>query len=200
MIAWLEGEIKFKGIDHIILLTSGVGYEVFMTISALTNLPAEKENTQIYVYTHVTEKDIQLFGFIDSDEYDMFKLLLKVKGIGPKVALGVLSGITPLELSTSIATADMKKLKTIQGVGKKTAELMLVELKDKVNKKILASPQATVNTIVISIEDDLRSGLENLGYTKSTVDKVMPQLKNDIASDVTIVELIRKAIQIISGN
>ena len=132
MIATLTGKVLVKGLDRVVIDVAGVGYEVFVTTDTLTRLPDLSEDAFLHIYTQVREDAIVLYGFMDVDEKKMFLYLTSVSGIGPKLGLAALSGMRVSELCRAIVARDVKLLTTLQGVGKKTAERICIELKDKV--------------------------------------------------------------------
>ena len=132
MISCLKGELFYKSPEKVTILVNGVGYEVFLSSASLEKLPQLGEEVFLHTYTYVREDTLTLFGFADTDEKKMFLLLINVSGVGPKLALSILSGISPLDLARSIATKDVTRLTGLSGVGKKTAERLCLDLKDKV--------------------------------------------------------------------
>jgi Holliday junction DNA helicase RuvA len=132
MIGSLTGILKESAFTEILIDVNGVGYLVFIPLSTFDKLPRVGEKASVLVYTHVKEDDIQLYGFASAQEKQLFKLLLSVSGIGPKTALNVLSTMTAHSFCTAILNADLKTINQISGIGKKTAELLVLELKSKV--------------------------------------------------------------------
>ena len=126
MIALLQGEIAYKSIDHVILDVNGVGYRLLIPLSSFYSLP-ENGPVRFFVYTHVREDAIHLFGFLTAEEKEIFGNLISVSGIGPKVAINILSHIPAAELITAIASGDTKRLSSLPGIGKKTAERLVLE-------------------------------------------------------------------------
>jgi len=176
MIAQITGKLLLKNPNCIIVDVGGVGYELNVPLSTFYDLGEIGSETSLRVYTHVREDTLQLFGFRSESEKKLFLLLMTVSGIGPKLAITVLSGLSAEELIQAIRQNDLARLVSIPGVGKKTAERMLVELKDKVAS--LAPPgleekmASGVSTVAgDSIREDLISALINLGYSKALVEK-----------------------------
>ncbi len=134
MIASLTGRLAFKAPTHLVLDVHGVGYEVFIPLSTYYGLPNLSESTSLSVHTHVREDAIQLFGFLTSQEKDAFVLLTSVSGVGPKLALSVLSALPVSDLVSAIQSGDVEKLTTVPGIGNKSASRLVLELKDKVEK------------------------------------------------------------------
>ena len=134
MIARLTGKLTTKNPGEVILDVGGVGYQVFIPLSTFYELPERGESLSLQIYTAVRENAIELYGFLTLQEKELFKLLLNVSKIGPKLAQNILSGISSEDLKTAIISGDILKLNAIPGIGKKTAERMILELKDKVPK------------------------------------------------------------------
>ena len=176
MIAQITGKLLLKNPNCIIVDVGGVGYELNVPLSTFYDLGEIGSETSLRVYTHVREDTLQLFGFRTESEKKLFLLLMTVSGIGPKLAITVLSGLSAEELIQAIRQNDLARLVSIPGVGKKTAERMLVELKDKVAslappglEEKMASGVSTVGGD--SFREDLISALINLGYAKALVEK-----------------------------
>jgi Holliday junction DNA helicase RuvA len=176
MIAQITGKLLTKNPNCIIVDVGGVGYELNVPLSTFYDLGEIGSETSLRVYTHVREDTLQLFGFRTESEKKLFLLLLTVSGIGPKLGITVLSGLSAEELIQAIRLNDLARLVSIPGVGKKTAERMLVELKDKI--ATVAPPgleERSVRESRIggsdSFRDDLISALINLGYPKAQVEK-----------------------------
>jgi holliday junction DNA helicase RuvA len=134
MIVFLEGVLDEKEPTRAIVHVGGVGYEVFLPLSSFERLPAEGQRVRIQIYDHVREDDHLLYGFMTAEERRVFILLLGVSGIGPKLALSVLSGLTTRDFKVAVAAGDAKRLSTVQGIGRKTAERIILDLKDKFGK------------------------------------------------------------------
>jgi holliday junction DNA helicase RuvA len=170
MIGRLTGRLAEKSTDHVILDVAGVGYLVHIPLSTFYDLPEEGQPAALLVHTHVREDAFTLYGFLSAREKDLFSLLIGVSGIGPRVALTVLSGIPPDELIDALARQDVRRLTAIPGVGKKTAERMVLELKDRVLR--LSEPPSPARTQDIGAEaEDVASALVNLGYRKGDAER-----------------------------
>jgi holliday junction DNA helicase RuvA len=131
MITFLEGKLDTKLLGRIEMNISGVGYEVFIPLSSYDALPIEGENCRILIHHHITDADQKLFGFCSDEERDMFLKLLTISGVGPKLAIAALSGLPVRELKAAMINGDTKLISTISGIGKKTAERIVMELRDK---------------------------------------------------------------------
>src|SRR5574337_1230710 len=137
MIAQLAGALAYKSPEHLVVDVHGVGYQVFVSLNSFYRLPEPGSRVSLLIHTHVREDSIQLFGFADPGEKELFLLLLGVSGIGPQLALNILSGTPSQELQAALEAEDLVRLVAIPGIGKKTAERLIVELRDKV--KVLSS-------------------------------------------------------------
>lgn len=157
MIASLKGKVLSKKPDNVIVDVNGVGYQVNLPVSVLANLPEEGRDVFLHIYTHVREDSLQLFGFLSEEEKRIFITLLGISGVGPKMALNILSGISHDDFLIAIEKEDVAMLCRIPGLGKKTAHRLILELREKL-------PSAL--TIKDKLFDDTLSALINLGYKK----------------------------------
>ncbi|MEE9912376.1 MAG: Holliday junction branch migration protein RuvA [Deltaproteobacteria bacterium] len=202
MIALLSGKIAYKGISHIVVDTQGVGYRVFIPLTTFYELPEAGETVTLHIHTSVKEDAINLFGFYTLQERDLFQLMISVSGIGPKVAMNILSGITSSELLEAISGGNLAKLVTIPGIGKKMAERLILELKEKAIKKMAADQIPVMDARQKQkdmIREDVLSALVNLGYkagaAKDALDKVIRDEEGEPAMD----QLLKKALKILAG-
>ena len=197
MIALLTGVIAHKSPDHIILDVRGVGYRVLIPFSTYYDLPGEGGAASLHIHTSVREDAIQLYGFRTRLEKSFFQLLISVSGIGPKMARDILSNIQPAPLAQALAQGDVHKLSAIPGIGKKTAERLVLELKDKAGKLDLTSlPAFEAREIPTEdVMDDVVSALLNLGYKEPQVRKALAGL--DAAGGATVEELLKQALKIL---
>ena len=163
MIGRLVGRLAAKATDHVILDVGGVGYFVHIPLSTFYDLPEAESPASLWIHTHVREDTLALYGFLTERERALFLMLLDVAGIGPRVALTVLSGIPPSDLIEALRARDARHLMAVPGVGKKTAERMVLELADKA-AKFAAEPGAPQAATVAS--EDVVSALVHLGYRK----------------------------------
>jgi len=180
MIATLKGELEHKSPNSVILDVNGVGYQVFIPLSTFYMLPKEKERVSLEIYTHVREDTISLFGFFTHEERVLFEHLISVTKIGPKLALNILSGIDSSDLKTAIASSDIATLSTIPGIGKKTAERLVYELREKM--QLLPIEKHKIYNREVSHEnqilDDVISALTNLGYSKIEAERAAKESFN----------------------
>lgn len=204
MIATLSGKVLIIQGDRIVLDVSGVGYEVFLTTETLSRIPEKGNEAFLHIHTQVREDAITLFGFLEEGEKEMFLTLKSVSGIGPKLALGVLSGIKVVELCRAISEGDVKRLTTLQGIGKKTAERLCVELKDKVasvSGESDAADSSVINTVsgASSTVSDTLSALTNLGYpdpvARQALSAVKKRLGEDVFNSMGVEDLLRETLR-----
>jgi len=180
MIAWLKGRLLEKHPTRLVLDVHGVGYDVAVPVSTFYAVGEPGVDVTLRIHTHVREDAIALFGFLSPFELQVFERLIATSGIGPKLALAVLSGIEAGDFVAAVQRNDVSRLTRIPGVGKRTAERICLELKDKLPPAIEAGAAATSTAAPNTLRDDLVSALENLGYHRSAVDKV---LDRQLASD-----------------
>ena len=192
MIARLNGKVLEKHPNRVIVDVSGVGYDVQVPLSTFYTCGDPGAAIALRIHTHVREDQLALYGFATDLELMMFEKLIAVSGIGPKLALSVLSGIEPRDLAGAILRNDLARLTAIPGVGKKTAERMCVELRDRLPKTIDASPASPAD----SLRDDLVSALTNLGYHRQAIDKALD--KRLAAADGRFEDVLRAALKDLS--
>ncbi len=179
MIAFLRGRVLEKHPNRVIVDVAGVGYDVLVPLSTFYVVGDDGSEVSLRVHTHVREDQIALFGFVTALELSMFERLIAVNGIGPKLALSVLSGIEPRDLVTAIQRADIARLTRIPGVGKKTAERIVVELRDRMPKAVESETTGVVPVATDALRDDLLSALANLGYHQQAIDRVLEKVLKD---------------------
>jgi len=197
MIAALTGRLACKSPSQITLDVQGVGYEVFISLSTFYSLPDIDESASLRVHTHLREDAIQLFGFLTTTEKDAFILLTGISGIGPKLALSVLSTLSVTDLISAIQAGDMEKLATVPGIGKKSAGRIVLELKDKV-ERLRAVPAATVHVTSdhsARIHDDALSALVNLGYRAQEAKDIIKRISQSQSSPIPLKDLIRETLK-----
>ena len=197
MIARLTGKLTTKNPGEVILDVGGVGYQVFIPLSTFYELPERGESLSLQIYTAVRENAIELYGFLTLQEKELFKLLLNVSKIGPKLAQNILSGISSEDLKTAIIIGDILKLNAIPGIGKKTAERLILELKDKVPKAQAAGQE--VVALPGDLLDDALSALLNLGYRRTVAERIVKRAINETGRDGSLEEIIRISLKYLSG-
>jgi Holliday junction DNA helicase RuvA len=173
MIAHLRGRLLTKAPHQAIVDCNGVGYEVSISVTTFTDLPAENAEVALHIYTNVREDQIALFGFSERQEKKLFERLISVSGIGPKLAITVLSGITAERLVGAIRGNDLGMLTRIPGIGKKTAERVVLELKDKLEDMVAAYAADSKHVAIGSAGEDALSALVNLGYARPAAQKAI---------------------------
>ncbi len=170
MIAHLRGKLLAKHPNQAIVETSGVGYDVTITVPTFSDLPDVGADVALHIHTHVREDVIALYGFLRPSEKLLFEKLITVSGIGPKLAITILSGMAADEMVGAIRGNDVAKLTRIPGIGKKTAERMVLELRDKLPEPGKAAPAMAVMS---AVEEDVLSALVNLGYQRAAAEKAL---------------------------
>jgi Holliday junction DNA helicase RuvA len=172
MIAHLRGKLIFKQPGQAIVEAGGVGYDVAISVPTFTSLPSVGAEAALHIHTQVSDDQIALFGFLDREEKRLFERLITVGGVGPKLAIKMLSGLSPERTVQAIRGQDHAQLVRIPGVGKKLAERLVVELKDKLDDFAVAPAQPSVQGPAV---DDVLSALVNLGYQRAASEKAIEQ-------------------------
>jgi Holliday junction DNA helicase RuvA len=202
MIALISGKIVHKGISHVIVDVHGVGYRIFIPLTTFYELPEAGQIITLHVHTNVKQDAINLFGFYTVQERDLFQLMISVSGIGPKMSMNILSGIPAQDLLRAISGGNVGKLVNIPGVGKKMAERLILELKEKIIKKMMmekmpaADDQHQASEIII---EDVLSALVNLGYksnvARDALDKALRSSEEELGMD----QLLKKTLKNLAG-
>jgi Holliday junction DNA helicase RuvA len=195
MIALLTGKIAYKSPEFIIMDVNGVGYRVQIPFSTYYELPAEGKEISLQIYTHVKEDAIHLYGFRSLVEKNCFQLLLSVSGIGPKLGKDILSNIQAGDLVRAVSQGNLARLSAIPGIGKKTAERMVLELRSKIVKleQFEAATEGTRSSTTSAITDDVASALVNLGYKEGLVRKVLSEM--DLPAGAAMEEILKQALK-----
>lgn len=176
MIAQLSGTLVFKSPQQLIIDVNGVGYRVLVSLTSFAALPETGGPVTIHTHTHLREDHLVLFGFTSLEEKSVFQKLIAVSGVGPKIALTILSGIPARELAEAISLENTSRLQSIPGVGKKTAERIIIELKDKLMKEFPRAESQAGASQSNRFYDDVLSALMNLGYQRSQAEKAMQRI------------------------
>jgi len=199
MIARLTGTLAAKALDHIIVDVQGVGYRVFIPLSTYYDLPEVSTAVALLIHTYVREDALHLFGFLTVDERDLFEALLRVTKIGPKLALALLSGMSAGDLQQAVLAGDIPRLSAIPGVGRKTAERIVLELREK-----LAKGKTELTDSLVSRADgqqpvaDAVTALLNLGYPRALAERTIVQVRAGQHGELPpLKELIRAALQLL---
>jgi holliday junction DNA helicase RuvA len=177
MIAHLRGKLLVKHPNQIVVEAGGVGYEVNIAVPTFSELPGNGSDVALHIYTHVREDVIALYGFLRVGEKQLFEKLMTVSGIGPKLAITILSGMAADDLSGAIRGNDVARLTKIPGIGRKTAERMVLELRDKLPPISGAAEQA--RPAMTAVEEDVVSALVNLGYQRTLAEKALASAMKD---------------------
>ena len=209
MIARLDGVVIERDPPHVVVDCGGVGYDVVCSSYTLAGLPADGERVTLRVFTHATENRIALFGFIDALERALFDLLITVKNVGPSTAIAILGGATPRDIAALIAREDVVGLTRIKGVGKKTAELLVVELHDKCSERLLAwDANGAVRPLAMPagagrakrrtssgnpMVDEVMTALVGMGWSSIEAEEAVVDLP--VPADATIESLLRQALR-----
>jgi Holliday junction DNA helicase RuvA len=195
LIALLSGNIVHKSVNQIIVDVNGVGYRLLIPLSSFYSLP-EEGAVKLHVHTHVREDAISLFGFLTLEEKEMFVLLLTISGVGPKLALNILSNIPVNDLKCALTQGNVKQLSSLPGIGKKTAERLVLELKEKIPKGTFETAAAgTPATTAGDQREDALSALVNLGYKENLSKKALDNL--EIAPGASLEETLKAALKIL---
>jgi holliday junction DNA helicase RuvA len=195
VIAHLRGRISEKHPNRVIVDVNGVGYDVFVPLSTFYSLGDAGSDTVLRIHTHVREDALLLYGFATLLEQELFERLIGVSGIGPKVALGVLSGIEPPELIRAVERGDVARLTAIPGVGKKTSERIVLELKDRLPRAQAAAVlSGETGPIPAALQDDVVSALVNLGYHRPLAEKAAAAAVK-MAPDASFERTLKQALR-----
>jgi Holliday junction DNA helicase RuvA len=198
MIALLRGVLLEKHPNQAIVDAGGVGYDVTIPVSTYTQLPDSGAEVRLRIHTHVREDALALYGFLTQDEKSLFERLIGVSGIGPKLAVTILSGLAAPDLIQGIRTGDIAKLVRIPGIGKKTAERMVLELRDKLPAVTGGSPEAPAAPALSEVDQDVLSALLNLGCGRPQAEAAVRKAKAAAGSGAEEFEpLFRRALELV---
>ncbi len=198
MIAYLRGRLFEKHPNRIVVDVNGVGYDVFVPLSTFYGLADPGADVSLRIHTHVREDALMLYGFATALEQELFERLIGISGIGPKVALAILSGIEPLELIRAIERGDVARLTAIPGVGKKTSERLVLELKDRLPRTKAAQPVPAGESDVPLVRDDVLSALVNLGYHRPLAEKAVDAAFKTPGADGGFERMLKQALRELS--
>ena len=194
MIAHLIGKLIYKSPDHSIVDVNGIGYKIFTPLSTYYVLPKTGESLTLHIHTRVREDELKLFGFLTEEEQSIFEKLITINKVGPKLALGILSGMSPENLLTAIMSNDAARLSAIPGVGKKTAERLTLEMKDKLSDLTFVMEHQQETEVPEGPYEDALSALVNLGYKKPQAEKSLKSAYNKIGKDGSLEDLIKESL------
>lgn len=197
MYAYIKGTLEIKTTGYVVIETNnGIGYKIFMSESAIERLSEIGSSVKIFTYMRVREDDISLYGFNTNEELRMFELLLSVSGIGAKSAINILSNITPSSFALAVITNDVNTLKKLPGIGVKSAQRVILELKDKLKTEEAEAKIETSKEIQVAIKEDDKvqeamSALQVLGYSKKEIEVAMQKIDT---SAISVEDIIRKGL------
>jgi len=192
MIAHLRGKLIARHPNQVIVEAMGVGYDVTISVPTFSELPPAGSEISLHIHTHVREDQIALYGFLRPEEKHLFEKLISVSGIGPKLAITILSGMPTDEMTSSIRGNDVARLTKIPGIGRKTAERMVLELRDKLPP--VGTDQVHVMPSLSAIQEDVLSALMNLGYQRGSAEKALTTVEKNGSFDA----MFRAALAVMS--
>ena len=198
MIAHLKGKLTYKSPIEIAIDVNGIGYQVFVPLSTFYALPELEEDVFLDIHTHMREESLKLFGFYTTDEKKIFEKLIAINKVGPKLALTILSGMSPAELFSTIDANDIGKLSTVPGIGRKTAERLILEMRDKMDGISLNSEIKRDSISQNGLFDDALSALVNLGYKKNQAEQTLKKVYPEGETGESIEDIIKKSLNLLS--
>jgi Holliday junction DNA helicase RuvA len=202
MIARIRGILSYKSVSHVVVDVHGIGYRIFVPLTTFYELPETGQSVSLNIYTHVKEDALHLFGFHTLEDQSIFQMLISVSGIGPRLSLNILSGIPAREFMQAVTQGNLSRLVAIPGVGKKTAERMVLELKDKFLKM---DPGGIVGEDAVgregneTIREDALSALVNLGYKSAMAKKIIDKVVAESSGVLSLDHLLKKALKGLSA-
>lgn len=203
MYAYIKGELAEKNIDHIVVETGGIGYLIYVPAQSIDYLPDEGDQIKVYTYLYIREDAMVLYGFLTKDDLEIFKMLITVSGIGPKGGLGILSTLSADDLRFAILSGDSKTISKAPGIGAKTAQRVIIDLKDKMSleeafeKKLENNADGVQKTLNSSTKNDAVLALSALGY--SSAESLKAVSKVDITDDMDVEDVLKLALKNMSS-
>ena len=198
MIAYIKGKLETKSSTYVVVDVNGIGYKIFMSGTAISEMAETGEEVKIHTHYYVREDNISLYGFNTQEELKMFELLLSVSGVGAKSAIAMLSAIKPSSFALAVISNDVKALTKIPGVGPKSAQRIILELKDKLKTEqaLAETDDVEIKTIIAnnSNVDEAVTALQVLGYTRKEIEKAFERMPN---KDLSVEDLIKQALKIL---
>ena len=195
MFAYLKGKLAFQDPTFVIIDIQGVGYEVKISLNTYSKIK-DKENIQLFTYYHVKEDSQTLFGFADQLEKGIFEQLISISGVGPSTGLMVLSSLSPEEVQEAIMGEDVRTIQGVKGIGAKTAQRIILELKDKIGKSSSSDDLINIPTSgKIAIRNEALSALVTLGINKAAAQKSIEKILKESSSDISLEEVIKLALK-----
>lgn len=202
MFEYITGILEEAALEKVVVDVSGVGYEIFIPLSTYNTLPTVGDTVKLFTHFYVREDTQKLYGFMTKAEREVFRQLINISKIGPKVALNVLSGLSVKDIVYSIQTADSSRLKTISGIGPKTAQRLVMELKGKlgvgdIDVSVPLSKDSGKTEYAASLKDDAHAALISLGYNEMQVLNALTRVEQTIEQEAPVEEWIKKALQVV---
>lgn len=203
MYAYIKGELAEKNIDHIVVEAGGIGYLIYVPTQSIDYLPDEGDQIKVYTYLYIREDAMVLYGFLTKDDLEIFKMLITVSGIGPKGGLGILSTLSADDLRFAILSGDSKTISKAPGIGAKTAQRVIIDLKDKMSleeafeKKLENNADGVQKTLNSSTKNDAVMALSALGY--SSAESLKAVSKVDITDDMDVEDVLKLALKNMSS-
>ncbi|MBO5413365.1 MAG: Holliday junction branch migration protein RuvA [Clostridia bacterium] len=193
MFAYIKGSLEVKSINYVVVENGGIGYKIYMSAKSIGTIGNIGDNIKVYTHYHVREDDISLYGFNSEEELRMFEILINVSGVGVKSALTMLSDITPSSFALAVINDDVTRLTKVPGVGKKTAQRLILELKDKLKSEDIPCEEIKVEENKDNnINNDAVVALQVLGYSKKEAETVLEKVET---KDLSIEETIKEALK-----
>ena len=196
MYAYIKGSLEVKTKGYIVIEANGIGYKIFMSETAIEKLGEIGETVKVHTYLKVKEDEMSLYGFNSNEELRMFELLLSVSGIGAKIAIGMLSNITPSSFALAVITNDVVKIKSLPGIGPKGAQRIILELKDKIKtqeipEKVESNSQDNSQTVDNTVKAEAVTALQVLGYSKKEIEKAL----ENIDLNISVEDMIKQGLK-----
>lgn len=200
MFAYIKGIYESRSLDYIVVDNNGIGFKIFMSENSMRSIGSIGDEVKVYTYLKVREDDMSIYGFSSSEELRMFELLISVSGVGTKSAITILSNIEPSVLAAAVVSEDVSTLKKLPGIGVKSAQRIILELKDKLKTVNIQEESQEINETVknkalIENNNELISALVFLGYTRKEVEKILPKID---LTDESLENKIKKALVLLS--
>ena len=196
MFAYIKGTLEIKSTNYVVVENNGIGYKIYMSLKSIGTIGNVGEKVKVHTHYHVREDDISLYGFTAEEELRMFEILISVSGVGVKSALTMLSDITPTSFAMAVIQDDVNRLTKVPGVGKKTAQRLILELKDKLKSEDLSGEvDEKDKTKIVEVDNDAITALQVLGYSKKEIEQVLEKI--DI-KNLSTEEIIKMALKYLS--
>lgn len=198
MFAYIKGLYESRMLDYIVLGVNGIGYKVFMSENSMKKIGELGTTIKVYTYVKVREDDISIYGFSSAEELRMFELLISVSGIGAKSAITILSNIEPSSFALAVVSDDISVLKKLPGIGTKSAQRIILELKDKLKSINIEESDINESAVITNNNEnieDMISALQVLGYTRKDIEKIIPKLDDN---NHDLEDLIKNALNLLS--